>query len=276
MRRLCVTLDQATRVRKTVGKLGALICILFFVSLLDSCVARVREPLFTVHLLPGQSEPVEGQLDHTVKVISQLRVETTSPSVQLTPEKFQSGFWFGGNMWIGVITAAADAKAGTYDMRVFDANVPDSKPVAAYRAIVYRDYSAMRESFYSVIQRVFDVRPWIVALWCIPAIGLVFGAMYLLSWRIERLLADMGRAEVFQVQKVDQGIELWFGLGKKHGVEAGMQVNVSTDSGSHICTAVVLRTDDENGIALADDRAERLPKGAVVSLSADQSSVERG
>jgi hypothetical protein len=263
-------------VRKIVGKLGALICILFFVSLLDSCIARVREPLFTVHLLPGLSEPVEGQLDYTVKSVAQLRVETSSPSVQLTPEKFQSGFWFGGNMWIGVITAADDAKAGTYDMRVFDANVPDSKPVAAYRAIVYQDYAALRDSYYSVIHRTFDVRPWMVALCSLPALGLMFGTMYLLSWRVERLLAAKGLAEVFQVQKVDEGIELWFGLGKKHGVDVGMQVTVSTDSGSHICTATVLRTDDENGIALADARAERLPKGAVVSLSANQSSVFRG
>ena len=48
-----MTLEQATRARKRLGRIGALICILFFGAILDTCVARFREPLFTVHLVPG-------------------------------------------------------------------------------------------------------------------------------------------------------------------------------------------------------------------------------
>lgn len=270
-----MTLEQAIRVRKVFGKVGALISILFFLALLDSCVARVREPLFTVHLLPGQSEPVEGQLDHTVKEVSQLRVEASSPDVRLAPEKFQSGFWFGGNMWIGVISASADAKAGAHDLRVFAVNDPGGKPVAAFRAIVYPDYAALRESFYSVIQRTFDVRPWMVAVYCLPALGIALGLMYLLSCRVEKLLAAGGRAEVFLLKKVDEGFEVWFGLGRSHGVEPGAPVNICTESGELICDAVVQRVDDENGIALADSRADRLPRGAVVMLQSRSGAVRK-
>lgn len=73
-----MTLQQSVRARKLLGRIGALIFVVFFGSLLDSCVARFREPLFTVHLLPGGSDLVEGQVDHGLKDLSLLRVETSN------------------------------------------------------------------------------------------------------------------------------------------------------------------------------------------------------
>ena len=114
------------------GRIGALICILFFGAILDTCVARLREPLFTVHVLPGGSEPVEGQLDHQVKELPQMRIETPDARVRLQIDKLQSGFWFGGSMWIGDISAAADTPPGTYDILVFAVNPPGVKPLADF------------------------------------------------------------------------------------------------------------------------------------------------
>ena len=172
-----MTLEQATRARKRLGRIGAIICILFFGAILDTCVARFREPLFTVHVLPGGSEPVEGQLDHQVKELPPMRIETPIARVRLQIDKLQSGFWFGGSMWIGEISAAADAPPGTYDILVFALDPPSAKPLAAFRAVVYPDYAALRESSFSVIQRVFDMRPWMVAVVCVPALGIVLCLM---------------------------------------------------------------------------------------------------
>jgi hypothetical protein len=263
-----VTLEQAVRARKRLGKLGALVFLLFFASLLDSCVARFREPLFTVHLLPGGSELVDGQVDHDLKEPSQLRVETTSESVRLKINRFQPSFWLGGNMWVGDISAAADAAAGTYDLRVFAPNQPAKPPVAAFRAVVYPDYAALRKSYFSLIRRTFDVHPGMVSLACIAALGFVMGMMFLLGRRVERLLADQGQAEIFMVKTAAGGFEVWFGLGRRHGVEPGMRVNISTENGQPIGHAVVQRVETENSMALADGRAERLPKGAIAALPA--------
>jgi hypothetical protein len=263
-----VTLEQATHARKRLGRIGAIICILFFGAILDTCVARFREPLFTVHVLPGGSEPVEGQLDHQVKELPSMRIETTDERVRLQIDKLQSGFWFGGSMWIGEISAAGDATPGTYDILVFALSPPSAKPVAAFKAVVYSDSAALRESAFSVIQRAFDMRPWMVAVVCIPALGIVLCLMGVLSRRVERLLADQGRAEIFHVKKADAGFEVWFGLGERHGVEPGARVDICAESGQPICDAVVQRVESENGMALADARAERLPRGAVVALRA--------
>lgn len=262
-----MTLRQSFRIRKLLGGAGALIVVLFFASVLDSCVARFREPLFTVHLLPGDSEPVEGQVDHALKDLSRLRVETSSASVQLQIDRFQPGLWLGGNMWIGAISAAPDAAVGAYDLRVFARNQPPDTPVAAFRAIVYPDYAALRRSFLSVIRRTCDVAPGMVALACLPPLGLVLGLIFLLGRSIERLLADQGRAEVFLVKSTPGGIELYFGLGRRHGVAPGMKVDVCSESGRPICAAVVRQVDEDNAVAVAEPRAERLPRGAVAVLS---------
>jgi len=263
-----VTLEQAVGVRKRLGQIGALIFILFFASLLDSCVARFREPLFTVHLLPGGSALVDGQVDHDVKESSRLRVEASSESVRLKIDRFQPSFWLGGNMWVGEISAAADAAAGAYDLRVFDRSQTAQPPVAAFRAVVYPDDAALRESYLSLIRRTFDVHPGMVSLACIAALGFVMGMMFLLGRRVERLLADRGQAEIFMVKTAAGGFEVWFGLGRRHGVEPGMRVNISTENGQPIGHAVVQRVETENSMALADGRTERLPKGAIAALSA--------
>ena len=270
-----MTLEQATRARKRLGRIGAIICILFFVSILDTCVARFREPLFTVNVLPGGSEPVEGQLDHQVKELPPMRIETPDARVRLKVEKLQSGFWFGGSMWIGDISAAGDTPPGTYDILVFTLDPPSAKPVAAFRAVVYPDAAALRESSFSVIQRTLDIRPWMVAVVCMPALGIVLFLMWFFSQMVEKLLAEQGRAEIFYVKKADAGFEVWFGLGERHGVEPGLRVDICTENGQPICDAVVQRVESENGMALADARAERLPRGAVIALRAGRAKQEQ-
>ena len=261
-----MTLRQSAQARKLLGRIGALIFIVFFGSILDSCVARFREPLFTVHLLPGGSDLVEGQVDHGLKDLALLRVEASDASVQLKIDRFQSGLWLGGNMWVGAISAAADAAPGTYDLRVFAANQPPEKPVAAFQAVVYPGYEALRRSSFSVIRRTFDISPGTAALACIPALGLIMGLAYLLGRHVDRLLAREGRAEVFLTKKAPGGVEVYFGLGRRHGVEPGMHVSICSEKGQSICGAVVERVDADNAMALAASPAERLPRGAVVVL----------
>ncbi|MCU0558966.1 MAG: hypothetical protein MUD16_02075 [Desulfobacterales bacterium] len=269
-----MTLKQAARARKILGRIGAVIIIVFFAAVLDSCVARFREPLFTVHLLPGASELVEGQVDHELKDLSLLRVEASHAGVQLKIERFQTGYWLGGNMWIGAISAAADAAAGTYDLRVFAAGKPPDTPVAAFRAHVYPDYPALRKSFLSVIRRTFDISPGRAALACIPLLAAVLGALYLLSRKVERLMAGQGRAEVFMLKAAPGGIEVYFGLGRRHGAEPGMAVQICEENGRLICAAVVRQADDANAMAFAAGGPEKLPHGALVVLGGAAEKID--
>lgn len=257
--------SQAVRSRAVLGKIGALVCILMFVALLDSCVSRFREPLFTVKLLAGTSEAIDGQLDPAVKEISQLRVESSSPRASLVIKEMRTGFWFGGNMWIGEIAAAVDAPPGSYDLRVYAPTDKPGAPGSAFRAVVFKDAEALRQSSLSFIQRTFDVRPWVVSLACVPVLGIIFGLVYLFSTRIEQLLAREGCAEIFQLQKTDTGTDVWFGLGLKHGVVEGAEVSVADPAGHEIGRGIVLRSDEENAIAQTAIRQDVL-RGAYVRI----------
>jgi len=257
--------SQAVWGRNVLGKIGALVCILMFVALLDSCVSRFREPLFTVKLLPGTSEPVEGQLDPSVKDVSQLRIEAASHYASLSIREWRTGCWFGGNMWSGEISAAPDAPPGSYDLRVFAPTDKPGVPGAAFRAVVFKDSEALRQSSLSFIQRTFDVRPWVVSLACVPVLGIIFGLVYLVSTRKDQMLAREGCAEIFQLQKTDTGTDVWFGLGLSHGVVEGMEVVVADPAGHEIGRGTVLRADRENAIAQTSIRQDVL-RGAYVRL----------
>ncbi len=261
-----VKLEQYIRVREHLGKISAAIIVLFFASLLDSCVARFRAPLFTVHLLPGTSEQVDGQLDNDIKNLSELHIENPGAGVQLKIDRLQSGFWFGGNMWVGSIGAASDATTGTFDLRVFRRDQPFKTPVAAFRAIVYPDYKALQRSFFSIIQRSFNVEPGMVAMGCIPALGLVLGLIYLFGRKEESLLADQGRAEIFLMKPAVDGIDLYFAMGKRHGLTTGMRVSICASDGQFISDAEVRAVYDRNAMAFTKAPAHRLPRTALIVL----------
>lgn len=259
-------LEQYISARQHLGKIAAVIIVLFFAALFDSCVARFRAPLFTVHLLPGTSERVDGRLDNDIKNLSELRIENPCASVQLKIDRLQNGFWLGGNMWIGSIAAASDATAGTFDLRVFRRDQPLNTPAAAFRAVVYPDYPALQRSFFSIIQRSFNVEPGMVALGCIPVLGLVLGLIYLFGRKEESLLAGQGRAEIFLMKPAVEGIELYFAMGKRHGLTMGMSVSICASDGQLICDAEVRALDEGNAMAFTEASAHRLPRTALVVL----------
>lgn len=261
-----MTLDQAIGIRKHLGIVATAIIAVFGAALLDSCVARFRAPLFTVHLLPGASETVDGRLDNDVNDIGALRIQTTDARVNLNVERLQTGFWLGGNMWVGTIAAAPEAEAGTFDVKVFAPNQPPATPVAAFRAIVYPDAQSLRRSDLSVLRRSLDIAPWKISLGCLPALGVILGLIYLVGRREDRLLAALGRAEVFLLKPGDEGIRLYFSLSRRHGVQPGMQVAVLAADGRSIGQAEVKAVNDTNAMALTKVPASQLPHTVFVQI----------
>lgn len=263
-----MTLEQAGRVRRFLGGVGALLCALFFGAVMDGCIARLRQPLFTVDLLAGGSEAVDGQLDHDLKELARLRIEPPGGSVRLAIERFQTGYWLGGNRWVGTISADPDAAPGRYRFQVFDRGKSPEEPVAAYLAIVHPDPEALRASELSLLRRRFGLSPAAAALVCAAALFFVLGLIYLTSQKMERLLAAAGRAEIFLVRETAEGLAVYFGLGRRHGAAAGMTVAIHDRDGGVIAAAVVRTVDEENAMALVDRPPGRPLQGALAVLPA--------
>jgi hypothetical protein len=53
---------------------------------------------------------------------------------------------------------------------------------------------------------------------------------------VEQLLADQEQAEIFRVKRADAGFEVWFGLEKRQGVEAGARVDICSENGGRYAT----------------------------------------
>ncbi|MEJ5357046.1 MAG: hypothetical protein WHT06_00105 [Desulfobacterales bacterium] len=262
-------LARTDRAAKRLGRVGLVVFLVFFAFLLDSCVARFREPLFTVNLLPGESAWVDGMLDPEVKDLARLEVESEDETVRLRLDRIQQGFWLGGTMWVGEVTVAPGASPGARELRVrLREKPPEEPPVGAWRVVVHTDADSLRRSRLSLLRRHFGIAPGLAALACVPLLALVLLRGYLLGRRRERLLAAEGFAEIFLSRSVPGGTEVFFGLFPEAGVAPGGTVAILDREGRPIAAARVERTDGRNALALASGFLGPLPPGACVRLAA--------
>lgn len=252
-------------VRKHARKMGAVFFILVFVSLLDACVANLREPLHVYNILPGQTVNVNGPVDPKIKNAGELAQSSQSEKVMLAIEETKSGYWLGGNMWTGNVTVTNDAPPGEYDVAVFPKGEADAKKHFVFRVIVHKDYASLRGSFLSVMQRNTGVAPWLGALFCLLSGGLTMGAIFLMSKKIELLLAAQGKAEIYRIVHGDNVYEVAFGLGSRHGLQPDARVFLLDAEGRQRGTAVVKKVFEGDSLAFV---GLELPvkDGDIVSL----------
>lgn len=262
-------LERTDRAAKRLGRLGLVVFLLFFACLLDSCVARFREPLFTVNLLPGESAWVDGMLDPEVKDLARLEAESDDDAVRLRLDRLQRGFWLGGTMWVGEVTVDPAASPGVRELRVrLRGEPPEEPPVGAWRVVVHADADSLRRSQLSLLRRHLGIAPGLAALACVPLLALVLLLGFLLGRRRERLLAAQGFAEIFLSRSVPGGTEVFFGLFPEAGVAPGGTVSILDREGRPIAAARVEKTDGRNAVAFASGFFGPLPPGARVRLAA--------
>ena len=265
------------RAAKRLGRLGLVVFVFFFACLLDTCVARFREPLFTVHLLPGERAWVDGMLDPEVTELSQLGVEAFDDAVRLRLDRLQRGFWLGGTMWVGEVAVDPGAAPGVREVRVRRLEKPpDEPPDGAWRVVVHADAASRRKSHLSLLRRHLGIAPGLAALSCVPLLALILLWGWFLGRRKERLLAAQGLSEIFLSRGVPEGTEVFFGLAAGAAVEPGRTVVIVDGERRPIAEARVGKTDGRNASALAAGLLTPLPPGACVRLAAEDPPREGG
>ncbi|MGE5237918.1 MAG: hypothetical protein ACM3ON_03845, partial [Chloroflexota bacterium] len=240
---------QASRFRKQAARIAAFFFFIIFATVLDGCIAKFREPINVFDLLPGSAAPIDGPAEDKAKEVDDLAYTVTSPHVTVTFDLIQTGFWFGGNMWVGTLSLAPDIAPGEYDLKVFPKETGPQKPTSVFKVRVYKDYASYRTSFKSLIRRYLDISPWWFLLACLPFLGVSLGCVYLLSQKIEVLMAQQGKAEVYMVKKTETGYDIGFALGTRHGVGPGSQVSLCDESGRTVGTVTVRDSTDTDSVA---------------------------
>ncbi|KAF0180795.1 MAG: hypothetical protein FD164_1654 [Nitrospirae bacterium] len=260
-----MNLEQLIKARKHARKIGALFFIFIFVCLLDACVANLREPMHVYNVLPGQTVGVNGPVDPKIKHASELAQTSPSDKVMLAIEETKSGYFLGGNMWTGTVTVTKDAPPGAYDIAVFPKGETDPKKHFVFRAVVHKDYASLRGSFVSIIQRNTGVAPWLAALFCLLSAGLTMAAVFLMSKKIEALLATQGKAEIYRIVHGDNVNEIAFGLGSRHGLQPEARVVLLDAEGRQRGTAVVKKVFEGDSLAFVGLEVP-VKDGDIVSL----------
>jgi hypothetical protein len=165
----------------------------------------------------------------------------------------------GGYLWRGRLVIGPETRPGLYSLKVLGPGKSATPPFPPFQIRVFGDPGTYRRNLPSLIQRYSGVAPWAAAVFTfIPAIGF-FALVFFLSQRIERLLAEEGRAEIYRVRQTDRGIEISFGLGRDQGLEEGTRLNLYDEKGQSKGTVEVRTVTAGDALALAAEEQRVRP-----------------
>jgi hypothetical protein len=257
---------KASLWRDWVGRAGALFCILFFLSLLDVFVAGFRKPANYLSCTPGQTLAVTGSLAERADHPGDLFYLSSSKDIRLVFDSAQAGFWSGGYMWRGRILVNREILPGRYRVAVPHQRDGKRKSASLFQVEVFKDEFSLRQASFSFILRYLAIPPWKAALFGVPFILSTFGAVFFLSYRTQRLLAQEGKAEVYRVLRGEKGYQIYFELGKNQGVLPGASVALFDEQKKPVGRATVEEVFGDYSIAQTGLESSVRP-GFIVSRS---------
>jgi hypothetical protein len=258
-----MNLSQASRYRSLAGRAGFLAGILLVLAMLDVVIAHHRTEFNVMHVLPGQVEPIDGPLAEKTAV-EDLTYQSDAPDLKVAFDETHTGFWLGGQMWRGKLLVGREIQPGKYTLSVRPKDpVSDRRPLV-YRVTVYPDYASWRENSKSYLTRYCGLSPWWVIACSFGSLALLGGFIFLMSGRVDALLAQGGKAEVYRVRRVPNGYEIGFGLGTDHGVQPGAKLALFNQDGQLLGRIEVVEASARDAVAVGEFNQE-IRDGFMVS-----------
>ncbi|MDH5201766.1 MAG: hypothetical protein OEZ31_04280 [Nitrospirota bacterium] len=264
-----IMLGRMARWRGIAGKITAFFCVLFIVSLLDGCQAQLRQQINVLNVLPGATEKITGPLEKRVS-IQELTYTSSSDLIQLSFIEIDAGFWFGQPMWRALVIVSPHIKPGEYRLEVMPRDtVQKAQGLIPFLIKVYQDQLSLRQSFKSAIKRYSGISPWLVSGFFFLPIILGFGAIFLMSKKMEKLMVRSGKAEIYQVWGRMAGCEVAFGLGIKQGIHPGSCLTLLDENGRPVGVVVVQKVSETDSVAFVEEITgldHRVKPGYIVSI----------
>jgi hypothetical protein len=257
-------LKQTSAWRSRAGKIGAVLCLLLLLSVLDALVARLREPASHFSGLRGDTIPITSPVGDQSENIQDLSYKSSPEGIILRFEAIQKGFWFGGALWNGVLEIGPNAPAGRYTVTVQSPKGTQRKGGSRFYVEVFRDLAELQKHSLSFFLSILGINPWQAALFFLPWVLMTFGAVFYLSSREDRLLLEEGKAEVYRVRKVENEEEIFFGLGSGQGIGPGQSMVLINPQGVVVGSIVVRDVFEDHAMARVDLGWKVIP-GFIVS-----------
>jgi hypothetical protein len=262
-----MTLDRVNHYRSILGKIAALLSVLFFLSVLDAVISYFGQSPNDLSLLPGASVKVNGPARDNIRDIQELEYMATSDLINVSFEAVHTGFWMGGRMWRGVLMVSPHAAPGAYTATVRSKAEPSEKPVTVFQVRVYGDAASLQQRSTSIIQRYIGYSAWWAVAFCFAATLLLFGVVYLFSNQREQLMKREGKADIYRITKIEDGYEVSFSLGTRDGLQLGSQLRLLDEDGAPVGTVVVKESYEHDAIGVLTPDCSVKP-GYIVALLA--------
>lgn len=254
------TTHRLATARVFLNKICLVAVALSITGIMDGLISTSRKPDTRIGLVQGTSTEIIGRFYGMTQTVSDLSVVSSSPDITLAfqPEAFK-GFWLGEDMWRATISAKAGMEPGLHTLKITYSDLSNIKDkdrsavdkLSSFQIRTYTDALSLRQDDVSLITRFLGISPWAVFAVFFPCVVLCGALVFFISSTLDVHMAAEGKAEVYRVSKHAERLEIFFGLGKKHGLEKGDWLMVFNDQGKGITRVQIESLGLENSSAMA-------------------------
>jgi hypothetical protein len=266
-------MEKLIAARTLLGKLSFIALVVSFAGVLDGLSASWRTPENRFDMVSGSTTEIIGKFYGNSTNPSDLGYVADSPGVSLAFDgKVFKGFWLGEDMWRGRVSISPELKEGTHSLRITFRDLSNIKPeklpklekLLTYSVRVFENSEIMMKNDMAAAKRYLGISPWILSACGFPVILFTGLAVFVLSMKIDRAMAENGKAEIFRVSKKEDFLEIHFGLGKNNGLSEGERLMLFNKAGLLISEIFVHSLDSDNAMAIAESSLDVTP-GFLVS-----------
>lgn len=201
---------------KMLSRVGALLGVLFLVSVLDTVFSGYMEPKEFCRIFPGNTEFVSGKVSaDRITSLEDLKSVADSPLIAVEFVEAR------GRMWRGKVHVPSSMEAGTYHFKTLLRWQQPAEEESEYTVAVFRNEAAYRNSFHSLLRKYLGIPPWSITAVTFPLLLICLLLSFRISSQKEALLNKEGLATVFKVTRRKDGCEVSFGFGEDDGVRVG-------------------------------------------------------
>lgn len=245
-----------SQTRQLLGKAGAVLCTLLFLTVLDGLIAQFRQGPYLLKMLPGETVEIDGPVRGEIKDLQELEYNSNTKHLTLSVQALHKGYFMGGDMWRGQLTAGRSLAPGEYRLTVSVKGTPPEQAPPPFSVLVYANAQTRLRNSPSLIQRHTGYSPFIAAAALVPFVLLAFGLVFHLSQRREALLRQQGQGEIYRLVRDETGWTIRFGLGAAQGLTPGARLVVLDKAGRTVGAAEVKEVGEKDSWAVVSGDQE--------------------
>lgn len=251
-------MDKLTTWRNILNKVCLIAVILSIAGIFDGLYASYQKPETRIDLVQGSSTEIIGRFYGMTQGLSDLSVVSSTKDLDLTfdPDAFR-GFWLGEDMWRATITAKPGMGKGSHILKIIYSDLSNIKAknlaavdkLSTYHVNTYPDALSLRQNEISWVKRILGISPWWLFVFFFPGVILCSACVFYVSGLMDAHLVADGKAEIYRVSKKANGLEIFFGLGEKHGLVKDEWLMLFSDQGQGVARFQIETLGKENSSA---------------------------